>query len=398
MTYRRLAWILALLMPALAAPFFVGFAQESPGPAPDSIKWRDNYNLARKESEEKKLPLFIDFWKYQCFYCDKLDASTFRDPRVVALLNERTIPLKINGEGSELERKLARELRIELYPTLVIGSYDGRILDQIVGYKEAPALLTTLQRFAPEAPGPSFDFLVRDFQLASTFAKKGEVARAVSLLRNIIEEGKGKPVQIEAQKLFADLSQQANDHLDKARQLRDKGQSAEAIAALTETMRIYPGLPAAKDAADLLTQFAQAQSPEQRQGQRSKRAQELLAQAKDFYKNREYIPCLDRCEILLASYGDLQEGQEASILASDLRNNPEWLQSACDTMGDRLGSLYLALSDSLLKKGERQRAEFYLQRVIQAFPGSRQAESAQIRLGQIRGIPANRVEIQAARP
>jgi len=220
--------------------------------------------------------------------------------------------------------------------------------------------------------------------------QKGEYARSVLLLRNIIDEGKGKPVQIEAQKLLTELSQKADSALAKAKQLQAQGQTVEAVGVLTETMHVFLGLPAAKEAAELLTQAVQ--TPEQRNGQRAKRAQELLAQARDFHKNREYIPCLDRCEILLASYGDLQEGQEASILTLEIKNNPEWLQNACDTMSDRLGSLYLSLSDSLLKKGERQRAEFYLQRVIQAFPGSRQAESAQIRLAQIRGIPPTRLQ------
>ena len=36
----------------------------------------------------------------------------------------------------------------------------------------------------------------------------------------------------------------------------------------------------------------------------------------------------------------------------------------------------------------------YLQRVITAFPGTRQAESAQIRLGQLQGSTTMRVEFQ----
>lgn len=396
MTHRRLALVLALLLPALAVPAMFLAGQENAGPGPAVVKWRTNYNQARKESQEKKLPLFIDFYTDPCVWCVKLDNSTFRDPRMVAFLNERCIPLKLDAR---VETTLVDNLRLRAYPSMVIASSEGQILEQIEGFKEAAQLLDTLQRHAPAAPAPGVDFLVRDFQLASTLVQKGEFARAVSLLRNIVDEGKGKPIQLEAQKSLADLGLKANSQLEKAKQLKDKGQINEAVAALTETLRVYPGLPAAKEAAELLPQLlAQTQNNDQRLAQRGRRAQELLNQAKEFYKNRDYIPCLDRCEILLASYGDLQEGQEASILAGDIRNNPEWLQSACDTMSDRLGSLWLAVSDTMLKKGERQRAEFYLQRVIQAFPGSRQAESAQIRLSQIRGIPANRVEVQASQP
>ena len=49
--------------------------------------------------------------------------------------------------------------------------------------------------------------------------------------------------------------------------------------------------------------------------------------------------------------------------------------------------LYLSLADSWLKKGQPQQAIFYLERVIKMFPGSRQAEAAQVRLTRLRGAP-----------
>ncbi len=121
----------------------------------------------------------------------------------------------------------------------------------------------------------------------------------------------------------------------------------------------------------------------------------MLAQARDFYQTKDYIPCLDRCELILSGYGDLPESQDASKLAIEIKTNPEWLQGACDTMADRLGAMYLVLADSLLKRGEPQRAEFYLQRIIQAFPGSRHAESAQIRLTQLQSLYPRKSEVQA---
>jgi hypothetical protein len=138
------------------------------------------------------------------------------------------------------------------------------------------------------------------------------------------------------------------------------------------------------------------QDPAVRTEYRNRRARDLLGQAKDFYKNKEFIPCLDRCDRLLATYGDLPEGQQAAQLASEIKGNPEWLQGACDSLSDRLGGLYLSLADSLLKRGQPQRAEFYLQRVIAAFPGSRQAESAQIRLTQLQGITPRPAQVQSA--
>jgi hypothetical protein len=100
----------------------------------------------------------------------------------------------------------------------------------------------------------------------------------------------------------------------------------------------------------------------------------------------------------LANYGDLPEGRQAFALAAELKNNPQWLQAAADVMSDRLGGLYLALADSYLKRGEVQKAEFYLKRVVQAFPGSRLAESAQVRLTQLQSSSPGRTEPQSAGP
>ena len=118
---------------------------------------------------------------------------------------------------------------------------------------------------------------------------------------------------------------------------------------------------------------------------RVRRARELLSQAKEDYRSQQYLYCLDRCEALAGSYADLPEGQEAMQLAGTLKANPEWMRVACDNLSDRLGTLYLSLAESWLKKGQPQQAVLFLERVVQTFPNTRQAEAAQVRLTQIQG-------------
>ncbi len=355
------------------------------------VRWRYDYPAARKEAQEKSLPLVIDFGTKNCFWCKKLDETTLRDPQVVTTINERFVPLRIDAEQ---ERQLAQFLRISSYPTVVLASPDGRILGTLEGYQEANPFHEHLHRALASMTPP--DWMQRDLQNAMRWAAAGDFARAIPALRGIVEDGKGRPLQASAQKVLDEIEQKAQERVARARQLQEKGQPSEAVELLTETLRMFPGLAATRDASDLLTRLAQ--NTEYRAQQRGRRAKELLTQAQDFYKNKDYIPCLDRCELLLGNYGDLPEGQEAAQLAQEIRGNADWLQSAADTMSDRLGGLYLALADSLLKRGQVQRAEFYLQRVVQAFPGSRQAESAQIRLGQLNATPQGRNPVQSAGP
>ena len=387
MICRRIPWKVVLLGAALAVPTFMGLAQDAA--SGQEVKWRADYNVALKESREKGLPLLIDFGTKNCRYCVLLDQTTFRDPKVVGVMNERFIPLKVDAE---VEVQLASTLRISSYPTVVMARPDLQIISTLVGYKEAGEFHENLQRALASISSP--DWMQRDLNLAIKSIQNNDYARAIPALRSIVEDGKGRPVQASAEKLLKDLEKKGAERVAKAKELQALGQPGPAVEALTETMRLYPGLQAAKDASDLVTKIAQ--SPEIRNQQRGKRAGELLVQAKDFYKNREYIPCLDRCEVLVGSYGDLAEGLEAAQLVNEIKNNPEWLQSAADTMSDRLGGLYLALADAHLKKNQPHRAESCLMRVIQAFPGSRQAESAQIRLGQLQGTPA--LKIQSAGP
>ncbi len=97
------------------------------------------------------------------------------------------------------------------------------------------------------------------------------------------------------------------------------------------------------------------------------------------------MSCLDRCENLITHYADLPEGTEASKLAAEIKDNPEWTKQVCDQMGERLSLLYLTLAETWLKKGQPQQAVFYLERVVQTFPNTRNADIAQVRLAQIQG-------------
>src|SRR5262249_51397131 len=66
----------------------------------DEVLWRRDYNEARREAADKSRPLVLAFSTDNCFWCTKLDTSTLRDPKIVAVMNERFIPLKVNADKS----------------------------------------------------------------------------------------------------------------------------------------------------------------------------------------------------------------------------------------------------------------------------------------------------------
>jgi hypothetical protein len=157
-------------------------------------------------------------------------------------------------------------------------------------------------------------------------------------------------------------------------------------------LKNYAGTRAAKDGAGMLT--ALAAKPELRDQQRTLRARELLASARSEYRSQQYLACLERCETLAATYGDLPEGNEGSQLATEIKSNPDLMKRACDSLEDRLAGMYLAMADSWMKKGDKAQAQECLERLVQACPKSVQAQSAQTRLAQIQGRPTQQAEFK----
>jgi len=357
---------------------FAGVAALSGTAFGQDVRWRSDYNSARREAQDKDRPLILYFGTENCFWCKKLEATTFRDPAIAALLNERYIPLKVDANR---ERMLAEALHIQSYPTLVLAAPDGKILGTLEGYLEAYRLQEHLQRVLASVSNP--EWMSRDYQEAAKAIAASDYAKAIALLKNITEDGKERPAQVKARQLLGDLEQQAAGRLAKAKQLDDKGQNTEATNVLSELLRLYAGTQAAQEASQMLT--ALAAKPELKSQMREQRARELLAQARENYRTQDYLHCLDRCEVLTGAYADLPEGAEATQLTAEIKNNPEWLQQACETLSCRLGKLYMSLAETWIQKGQPQQAALYLDRVIKSFPGSREAQAAQLRLAAIQG-------------
>jgi tetratricopeptide (TPR) repeat protein len=357
------------------------------GAEKDRVDWRTDYDAARKESVEKGIPLFLEFSTDDCVHCRRLENGPFRDPAIMALLNERFIPLKVDAKVSP---KLAQALRIQLYPTMVVAGADGKILGFLEGFMEAKALSEHMTRcLAVGQP----DWMTRDFEEASKAAAKSDYAKAVTLLKAILEDGKDRPVQSKARQVLQEIEQQAAGRLLRVKQLQDKGQASEALDALTELLSRYAGTQTAADGAKLLTKLAE--DPAVLNTQRARRSRDLLAQARDAFKAEKYHEALDLCEILETTYKDLPDGKQGVALATEIRSSPDKLAKACDNLNERLASMYATLGETLLKKGERELAAANFEKAVRAAPASVIARDAQAKLASLNvKTPATPVQYQ----
>ena len=375
MNTRRSLLVCCSVLVLAALPLSHASAQE--------VRWRSDYVKARREATDKGLPLVIDFSTANCFWCRQLEARTFTDPAVAALLNDHCIPLHLDAAA---EPDLAAKMNIKLYPTLVYASPDGNILGFQEGFIEAPVFREQVQRAVAATSDP--EWMTRAYEAARQAMGDKDYARAASLLKGVTEDGKARPVQAKAKALLREVEGLAAAELAAAKEKAAIGKAADALASAGQVTKQFSGTLASREAAELTaTLTARTDAGD---AQRKDRARDLLAQARDDYRSQQFLCCLDRCEVLIAQYTELPEAAEAVQLTNDIKTNPEWAKSACEQLGDRLGILYLALAETCLRRGQPQEAVFYLDRVVQNFPNSRHAEAAQVRLAQIQGQPAAR--------
>ena len=90
-------------------------------------------------------------------------------------------------------------------------------------------------------------------------------ARAVTLLRNVVEDGKRRPIQVQARKLLETLEKKAAEEAKKASELAERGKTDEAIAAYNRVGRDFPGTLAAREGRHQVMKLA-SRGPKSRAG------------------------------------------------------------------------------------------------------------------------------------
>jgi thioredoxin-like negative regulator of GroEL len=342
-------------------------------PAGDAVQWRADYNAARKEAADRGLPLLLCIGSEDCMYCVKMEATTFKDPAVALLVNGQFVPLKVDATR---EPALAQALKVQVYPTTVLASPDGKIHAFLQGYVSSEQLTDHAKRAVLATTTP--DWVARDLEAAGRAVASSDFTRGVSLLKGIVSDAKDSPAKTKAKQLLVEVEQQAADRLARATGLEDKGETTAAAEALSDLMRRYAGTAAANDAASRLAGHADKLRV------RSDRSRDLLAQARDDFRGGRLADCLDRCEQVTARYADLPEAADAVALASQVKADPDRLAKACDQLNERTAATYLALADAWQKKGQPKEAMACLEKVSRIAPGSRQAEAADLRLAKIK--------------
>lgn len=364
--------------PVLVLLFAIPFT----GRAADPVRWRSDYNAARKEAADSGRPICLQISSDNCIYCRKMEASTLIDPGVTGLLGGQYIPVKIDGTR---EQGLIKALRIQMYPTTVLAGADGSIHAVLQGYVTAEEFRGQLKKAADASAAD--EKLYREVADATTASKLGDYAKAIATAQRVVLIGKGRPAEGKANELIEDIEKTAADKLASTAALKDVS-PADMQAAVAGVIRTFPGTRAASRAE---AQLAAAGGV----GPAGIPRRAILTAARQLAEKGEYAEAMDLLGFLSRGPAVEPETAAAGELLKTLAADPEKLAVAARQAAEKAAAFQLALSETWAAKGNPTAATACLEQVLKLCPTGPKAEAAQAQLTKLRGggvsaVPVNR--------
>jgi len=137
--------------------------------AQEEIKWYTIEEAFQLSAQEPRI-LVIDVYTDWCGWCKRMDAATFSNPEIAAVLNTHFYPVKLNAEGKEdiviggntykfvdNGRRGYHELAAVVtkgrlsYPTIACVDDRGRVLDPAPGYQDSERFMEFLNYYRDKA-------------------------------------------------------------------------------------------------------------------------------------------------------------------------------------------------------------------------------------------------------
>jgi len=125
--------------------------------------------------------IFLDFYSDNWGACNRLEAETLNDPRIIDFTNKYLIPIKLDAWYDSIGKELFSQYNGYAIPLLLFLDGSGEELDRVVGYKNADDFLVVLN-----------DVLNNENTFMSLYKKYNEGNREIHIIDNLASKSEDR--------------------------------------------------------------------------------------------------------------------------------------------------------------------------------------------------------------
>lgn len=111
---------------------------------PATLFHHPTVEVAWKAAVARKRPLVVMFTSDHCPHCERMLKATYADPAIRQLLVDHAETVLAHAADN---RELVQKLGVRGFPTSVIVSAEGQIVDVVEGYVDAPTFALRVGRW-----------------------------------------------------------------------------------------------------------------------------------------------------------------------------------------------------------------------------------------------------------
>lgn len=273
---------------ALAIVTLIALGADEP-----AIEWARSWDDAFREAKQRNVPIFLAFLKDGCPGSTALLGTTFRDPMVVAYLNEVAVPLAAHtadvGMSHEPEEVVdpktgAKSYRCPIYKTITCTDHNyihSQALD-LIEVKETPkcfvlgpdgkpvdgtgevrgskpkeiveALRRTQKKIGRPLSRSTYRKAMEGIEAGLAAFDAGDWPSAISVLRGVSRNRKGpEGLRKRADEILAEVNDKGLDLLREAKVILEENPE-EGLRRIRKLRSDFRGLPAADEAKRILAE------------------------------------------------------------------------------------------------------------------------------------------------
>lgn len=116
--------------------------------AQQGVHWQQDLEAARRQAAQSGRLILVHFYTDVCDPCKAMDREVFSRPDVAAALEVYYVPVKINAQYAP---QIVRELNVTRWPTDVVLSPQGAVLDRNIGYLGPAQYVNRMNQIATTA-------------------------------------------------------------------------------------------------------------------------------------------------------------------------------------------------------------------------------------------------------